>query len=164
MEKLMGLLKVKVVRGVNLAKRDARGSDPYVVLKMGSQKVKTSVKKKDVNPEWNEELTLSISDPTVPIKLEILDKDTFTKDDLMGEAEFTIHDLAEVAQMNLNSMPHDTIVKTLHPTKQNSFVSDSHITVKNGKVFQDLHLRLKNVDSGDIYLQLQWIKITPSAH
>jgi hypothetical protein len=37
MEKLMGLLKVKVVRGVNLAKRDARGSDPYVVIKMGHQ-------------------------------------------------------------------------------------------------------------------------------
>lgn len=33
------------------------------------QKVKTSVKKKDVNPEWNEELTLSVSDATVPIKL-----------------------------------------------------------------------------------------------
>lgn len=33
----MGLLKVKVVRGVNLAKRDARGSDPYVVIKMGHQ-------------------------------------------------------------------------------------------------------------------------------
>ena len=33
----MGLLKVKVVRGVNLAKRDARGSDPYVVIKMGNQ-------------------------------------------------------------------------------------------------------------------------------
>jgi hypothetical protein len=37
MERLMGLLKVKVVRGVNLAKRDARGSDPYVVIKMGHQ-------------------------------------------------------------------------------------------------------------------------------
>lgn len=33
------------------------------------QKLKTSVKKKTVNPEWNEELTLSVSDPTQTIRL-----------------------------------------------------------------------------------------------
>lgn len=34
---LLGLLRVRVVRGVNLAVRDVRSSDPYVVLKMGKQ-------------------------------------------------------------------------------------------------------------------------------
>lgn len=33
------------------------------------QKLKTRVIKKDVNPEWNEDLTLSITDPNVPITL-----------------------------------------------------------------------------------------------
>lgn len=33
------------------------------------QKLKTRVIKKDVNPEWNENLTLSIADPSIPIKL-----------------------------------------------------------------------------------------------
>lgn len=33
------------------------------------QKLKTRVIKKDVNPEWNEDLTLSITDPNMPIKL-----------------------------------------------------------------------------------------------
>jgi len=160
----MGLLKVKVVRGVNLAKRDARGSDPYVVIKMGNQKVKTSVKKKDVNPEWNEELTLSVSDATVPIKLEILDKDTFTTDDSMGETEFTIHDLAEVARMDLKSIPDNTVIKTLHPTKQILLVFASVITVKKGKAFQGLILWLKNVGSGDIHLELQWINVSSSSH
>lgn len=37
MDRLMGLLRVKVLRGVNLAYRDARGSDPYVVLRLGRQ-------------------------------------------------------------------------------------------------------------------------------
>jgi Ca2+-dependent lipid-binding protein len=40
-----------------------------VVVSTLAQKVKTSVKKKDVNPEWNEELTLSVSDSTLPLKL-----------------------------------------------------------------------------------------------
>jgi hypothetical protein len=33
----MGLLKVRVVRGINLACRDTTSSDPYVVLRMGKQ-------------------------------------------------------------------------------------------------------------------------------
>ena len=37
MEDLMGLLRVRIKRGVNLAVRDVRSSDPYVVVKMGAQ-------------------------------------------------------------------------------------------------------------------------------
>lgn len=33
------------------------------------QKLKTSVVKKSLNPEWNEDLTLTISDPKLPINL-----------------------------------------------------------------------------------------------
>lgn len=33
------------------------------------QKLKTRVIKKDVNPEWNEDLTLSVTDPNLPVKL-----------------------------------------------------------------------------------------------
>ncbi|KAJ1701016.1 hypothetical protein LUZ63_000795 [Rhynchospora breviuscula] len=161
MEKLMGLLKVKVVRGVNLAKRDARGSDPYVVIRMGNQKVKTSVKKKDVNPEWNEELTLSVSDPTVPIKLAVYDKDTFSKDDRMGDADFNMWDIAEVVMME----PHQLLalageaIKTVKPTRTNCLAEESHIKFTNGKVCQDIVLRLRNVERGEIELQLQWLNI-----
>ncbi|TQD91030.1 hypothetical protein C1H46_023364 [Malus baccata] len=37
MENMMGLLSVHVQRGVNLAVRDMRSSDPYVVVKMSKQ-------------------------------------------------------------------------------------------------------------------------------
>jgi hypothetical protein len=37
MESLLGLLRIRVKRGVNLAVRDVRSSDPYVVVKMGKQ-------------------------------------------------------------------------------------------------------------------------------
>ena len=33
------------------------------------QKLKTRVVRKNLNPEWNEDLTLSILDPNLPIKL-----------------------------------------------------------------------------------------------
>jgi hypothetical protein len=34
---LVGLLRVRVLRGVNLAIRDLRSSDPYIVIRMGKQ-------------------------------------------------------------------------------------------------------------------------------
>jgi hypothetical protein len=40
---LVGLVKVRVTRGVNLAIRDLRSSDPYVVVRMGKQVRSVSV-------------------------------------------------------------------------------------------------------------------------
>lgn len=37
MVEFIGLLKVKVIRGTNLAVRDMLSSDPYVVLTLGQQ-------------------------------------------------------------------------------------------------------------------------------
>lgn len=37
MEGLMGLLRIRVKRGINLAIRDVRTSDPYVIIRMGKQ-------------------------------------------------------------------------------------------------------------------------------
>lgn len=37
METLLGLLRIRVRRGINLAVRDVRTSDPYIVIKMGKQ-------------------------------------------------------------------------------------------------------------------------------
>lgn len=37
MENLLGLLRIRVKRGVNLAVRDLNSSDPYVIVKMGKQ-------------------------------------------------------------------------------------------------------------------------------
>ncbi|CAO2816388.1 unnamed protein product [Amaranthus hypochondriacus] len=65
----LGLLRVRVKRGINLAVRDVKTSDPYVILRLGKQKLKTRVIKKSLNPEWNEDLTLCVTDPNEPIKL-----------------------------------------------------------------------------------------------
>ena len=37
MDDLLGLLRIRVKRGVNLAVRDVNTSDPYVVVRMGKQ-------------------------------------------------------------------------------------------------------------------------------
>ncbi|XP_022134568.1 protein C2-DOMAIN ABA-RELATED 4-like [Momordica charantia] len=162
MENLLGLLRIRIIRGVNLAVRDVRSSDPYVVVKMGKQKLKTRVIKKDVNPEWNEDLTLTVSDPNLPIKLTVYDHDTFTKDDKMGRAEFDIKSFMEALKMNLKNLPSETIITRLLPSRQNCLAEESCIVWKNGKVVQDIYLRLKNVECGEVEIQLQWIELPKS--
>ncbi|KAE8819046.1 putative ADP-ribosylation factor GTPase-activating protein AGD13 [Hordeum vulgare] len=159
MDGLVGLLKVRVVRGINLAYRDARGSDPYVVLRLGKQKLKTSVKKRSVNPIWHEELTLSITNPNAPIKLAVFDKDTFSKDDPMGNAEIEVLPLTEVLDLDTESIRNGAVVRSVPPSSRNCLAEESHVCWKNGKFVQEMILRLRNVESGEIQLQLQWVSI-----
>ncbi|KAI4962795.1 hypothetical protein ZWY2020_025337 [Hordeum vulgare] len=159
---LVGLVKVRVTRGVNLAIRDLRSSDPYVVVRMGKQKLKTRVVRKSINPEWNDELTLSVEDPTVPVQLDVFDKDTFF-DDPMGNAELDIGPLVEAARMRVQMQGVDgTVVKKLVPNRQNCLAEESAVYLSEGTVKQDVVLRLRNVECGEVELQLQWIDIPGS--
>ncbi|XP_010926483.1 GTPase activating protein 1 [Elaeis guineensis] len=155
-EHLLGLLKVRVLRGANLAFRDVRSSDPFVVLLMGNQKLKTPVIKNCVNPVWNEQLTLSVEDPTLPVRLEVYDKDTFTLDDPMGNAEFDIQPIIEAGKMNPEGLPNGTIITQVVPNRQNCIAKESPIYWSDGEVVQDLVLRLRDVECGEVELQLEW--------
>ncbi|XP_052205279.1 protein C2-DOMAIN ABA-RELATED 4-like [Diospyros lotus] len=162
MENLLGLLRVHIRRGVNLAVRDVRSSDPYVVLRMGKQKLKTRVVKKNVNPEWNEDLTLSIADPNLPIKLAVYDKDTFSPDDKMGDAEFEIKPFIEAVKMRSNGLQNGTVLAKVKATRENCLAEESCIVWTDDKVVQNMFLRLRNVERGEVDLQLEWIDIPGS--
>lgn len=56
-----GILELKILRGHDLVPKDSNGlSDPYVVVKYGSQTMfRSKVIKKSLNPEWNEVATLT---------------------------------------------------------------------------------------------------------
>ncbi|EEE56908.1 hypothetical protein OsJ_06577 [Oryza sativa Japonica Group] len=66
-KKPVGILHVNIVRAVKLTKKDFLGkSDPYVKLKLTEEKLpskKTSVKRSNLNPEWNEDFKLVVKDP-----------------------------------------------------------------------------------------------------
>lgn len=67
MKKPVGILQVKVVRALSLLKMDLLGtSDPYVKLSLSGDRLlskKTSIKMKNLNPEWNENFKLTVKDP-----------------------------------------------------------------------------------------------------
>ncbi|XP_004499288.1 synaptotagmin-2-like [Cicer arietinum] len=85
----VGILHVKVVRAVKLRKKDLMGaSDPYVKLKLRDDKLaskKTTVKHKNLNPEWNEEFNVVIKDPqSQALELNVYDWEQIGKHEKMG--------------------------------------------------------------------------------
>lgn len=161
MIEFVGLIKVNVLRGTNLAIRDMVSSDPYVILSLGGQSVKTRVIKNNLNPVWNEKLMLSIPDYVPPLKLLVYDKDTFTTDDFMGQAEIDIQPLVSAAQAcERHSIDGSTHLGKWLATKDNTLVKDSIITFKDGTVRQEMSIRLQNVERGVLDLELECVPLT----
>ncbi|XP_008813423.1 probable ADP-ribosylation factor GTPase-activating protein AGD11 isoform X2 [Phoenix dactylifera] len=161
MVEFLGLIKVNIIRGTNLAVRDVMTSDPYVILNMGHQTMKTRVIKSNLNPVWNERLMLSIPDPIPPLKLQVYDKDTFSTDDRMGEAEIDIQPLVSAAKAYESS----TISEPMQLGKwlasdDNTLVKDSIISLDNGKVKQEITLRLQNVERGELEIELECVPLS----
>eukprot|EP01135_Chromosphaera_perkinsii_P011092 Nk52_evm1s2340 gene=Nk52_evmTU1s2340 len=80
------LLRVKVLSARNLTGKSRGGlSDPYVVLKLGTRKAKTSVIEKCLNPTWNEEFVFYVHrQATESLKISVWDYDFGKKDDFLG--------------------------------------------------------------------------------
>lgn len=161
MVEFIGLIKVNVVKGTNLAVRDMVTSDPYVILSLGNQSVKTRAIKNNLNPVWNEQLMLSIPDNMPPLKLLVYDKDTFTTDDFMGEAEIDIQPLVTAARASESSTPNESMqLGKWKASKENTLVEDGIITLENGKVKQEIALKLQHVERGVLEIELECVPLT----
>ncbi|KAJ6790843.1 putative ADP-ribosylation factor GTPase-activating protein AGD11 isoform X1 [Iris pallida] len=161
MVEFVGLIKVNVIRGINLAIRDVVTSDPYVILTLGHQSTKTKVIKSSLNPVWNEKLMLSIPEPIPPLKLQVYDKDTFKTDDRMGEAEIDIHPLVSAAKAYENSATTDCVqIGEWLASEGNALVKDSVIFLVEGKVKQEVALKLQNVERGMLEIELECVALS----
>lgn len=127
-----------------------------------SQKLKTKVIKQNTNPEWNDELTLSITDPGLPVQVLVYDKDRFSLDDKMGDAEFHIEKFLEALRAPTDGIPNGTVIARVPASRDNCLAEESCIVWSNGKVVQEMVLRLRNVERGEVELQLQWIDVPGS--
>ncbi|GLU17545.1 hypothetical protein SLE2022_339060 [Rubroshorea leprosula] len=160
MVEFIGLLKIKVLKGTNLAIRDMMSSDPYVVLTLGQQTARTAVVKSNLNPVWNEELMLSVPQNFGPVKLQVFDHDTFSADDIMGEAELDIQPLITSAMAYGDpEMFGDMQIGKWLKSHDNALMEDSIINIVDGKVKQDMWLKLQNVESGELELEVEWLAL-----
>ncbi|XP_057821353.2 protein C2-DOMAIN ABA-RELATED 6 isoform X2 [Cryptomeria japonica] len=110
---------------------------------------RTSVKNNDLNPVWKEAFTFPVENTDSSLlKVELWDDDTWRRDDKMGDAEIDLKPLFE------KQAKHK---KVLSPCKDNCLYKDSSIfQYENGRKTQEVWLKLRNVESGSLNLQMEW--------
>lgn len=89
----------------------------------------------------------------------MFDKDTLTDHDKMGDAEIDIKPYIECLKLGLESLPDGCVVKRVYPNRTNCLSDESQCVWNKGKIVQDMHLRLKNVECGEVTIQIEWIDV-----
>ncbi|MBA0745291.1 hypothetical protein Gogos_007869, partial [Gossypium gossypioides] len=81
-------------------------------------------------------------------------------DDIMGEAEIDIQPLITSATSygNPEMFGNMQIGKWLK-SHDNALMEDSIVNIIDGKVKQDVPLKLQNVECGELYLELEWLPL-----
>ncbi|OAY38852.1 synaptotagmin-3 isoform X1 [Manihot esculenta] len=131
-KKPVGILHVKVVRAMKLLKADFLGtSDPYVKLSLNGEKLpakKTTIKKNNLNPVWNENFKLIVKDPQSQVlQLQVFDWDKVGGHDRLGMQLIPLKILT----------PHDTKEFTLDLLKHTN-ISDPQDKKQRGQIVVEL--------------------------
>lgn len=91
----------------------------------------------------------------------VYDKDTFSTDDFMGEGEIDIQPLLSAARAyEKSTINESTQLGKWVATKENHQVKDGVIFLVDGKVRQEISLRLLNVERGVLEIDLQCVPLT----
>ncbi|KAA0037639.1 elicitor-responsive protein 1-like [Cucumis melo var. makuwa] len=102
----IGTLEVKLANAKGLRGTDFLGRiDPYVLIQYKGQEHKSSVARNEGgSPVWNEKFTFKAEYPgtgdNFKIILKIMDHDTFSADDFIGQASIYVKDLLALGVEN----------------------------------------------------------------
>ncbi|XP_062193748.1 synaptotagmin-1-like [Phragmites australis] len=151
-KKPVGILLVKIVRAQNLRKKDLLGkSDPYVKLKMSDNKLpskKTSVKRSNLNPEWNEDFKFVVTDPeTQALEINVFDWEQVGKHEKMGMNRISLKELppAETIVTTLN------LLKTMDPNDIQNEKSRGQLTLElTYKPFKEEDMENESTEGTDV--------------
>lgn len=91
----------------------------------------------------------------------VYDKDTFSTDDFMGEAEIDIQPLVAAAKAYEKSSINESMqLGKWVASGDNNLVKDGIITLEDGKVRQDISVRLQRVERGVLEIELECVPLT----
>ncbi|XP_068586277.1 E3 ubiquitin-protein ligase NEDD4-like [Cebidichthys violaceus] len=128
------VLKVKVVAGIGLAKKDILGaSDPYTRLSLYDPingeitSLQTKTIKKTLDPKWNEEFFFKVDPRKHRLLLEVFDENRLTRDDFLGQVDVPLN---QIPTENPNTeRPYTFKDFLLHPRSHKSRVK-GHLRLK----------------------------------
>ncbi|XP_043845321.1 LOW QUALITY PROTEIN: E3 ubiquitin-protein ligase NEDD4 [Dromiciops gliroides] len=94
------IVRVKVIAGIGLAKKDLLGaSDPYVKVTLYDptngilNSVQTKTAKKTLNPKWNEEILFRVNAHYHWASFEVFDENRLTRDNFLGQVDVPLYQL-----------------------------------------------------------------------
>ncbi|PON44743.1 C2 domain containing protein [Parasponia andersonii] len=117
-----GIMEVLLVNAKGLKEADFFGHmDPYVLIQYKGQERKSTVARgQGSSPSWNEKFSFRAEYPgsrdNFKLILKILDKDTFSSDDFIGQATIYVEDLLALGAENGTA--------ELHPRKYSVVSAD----------------------------------------
>uniref|UniRef100_A0A8C2TZS5 E3 ubiquitin-protein ligase n=1 Tax=Coturnix japonica TaxID=93934 RepID=A0A8C2TZS5_COTJA len=128
------IVRVKVIAGIGLAKKDILGaSDPYVKVTVYDpvngvlSSVQTKTIRKSLNPKWNEELLFRVNPQKHRLLFEVFDENRLTRDDFLGQVDIPLYQLpTEHPSMERPYTFRDFV---LHPRSHKSRVK-GHLRLK----------------------------------
>ncbi|CAG5135198.1 unnamed protein product, partial [Candidula unifasciata] len=126
------LLRIKIIEGVNLAKKDIFGaSDPYVKISLLQNNIlidtkQTSVVRKSLNPKWYEEFIFRVNPADNVVRLEVFDSNRVTRDDFLGLIEIPLNHVHIATERTGRDIPCKNFV--LRPRSSRSRVK-GHLTL-----------------------------------
>ncbi|XP_043520900.1 multiple C2 and transmembrane domain-containing protein isoform X3 [Frieseomelitta varia] len=117
-------LRLHIRRGANLVAMDRCGaSDPYVKVKSGGRLLhKSRTVHRDLNPVWDESVTLPIEDPFQPLTFKVFDYDWGLQDDFMGAAQL------DLTQMDLGQ-PQDVVLELKDHNRPKQHLGEIFLTI-----------------------------------
>ncbi|XP_053994551.1 multiple C2 and transmembrane domain-containing protein isoform X5 [Hylaeus volcanicus] len=116
-------LRLHIRRGANLVAMDRCGaSDPYVKVKCSGRLLhKSRTVHRDLNPVWDESVTLPIEDPFQPLTVKVFDYDWGLQDDFMGAAQL------ELTQLDLGQ-PQDIVLELKDPARPKQHLGEIYVS------------------------------------
>jgi hypothetical protein len=110
----MGLMEVGIIRASDLVSKDLNGFiDPYFEMKVnGKCKYKSSIKKKTLNPIWDEMAIMGLPRAGELLELMLWDHDSFGVKGFLGSVTLTLEDIHRVSSLDASQSYQLQGVKT----------------------------------------------------
>ena len=92
----IGRMSITIVRAENLTAADLGGkSDPFAVVQLGNERLRTHTVYKTLHPEWNKTFDLDIRDLSHVLYITVFDEDSNGRAEFLGKIALSLYDIQD---------------------------------------------------------------------